>query len=567
MPMPVRLVALAALACFVLVAPALPGQTPVAPQDPPRTTAVPPAAAPQPPTSQEPTSQQEPRLEPLDATTATALDRLATRLEQQRRLREQATARGDAAEAARIDTEVRRLEWQFAGLAARMDVQEFEAPQPRQFELQQEVEQLVRPLVRALKDVTATPRQVDDLEARKEVLLQRRRIAEAAARAVERTRDALPAGSPGRDEAERELTQRWQPLLRAQRDELIVIEANLLRLKEGQQPLWTTLTTKLQLFVQDSGLSLLLALIVFLGVFFGLSSLFERVLRRRRGQGFSLRLLAVLSRIATVLLAVVAMLLVPYARNDWFLLAVGIVFLVGAGWIVIRLAPQFFEQIRLILNIGSVREGERLLVDGLPYRVSALRFYSRLENPDLQGAVLRVPIKTLVGQRSRPTDADEPWFPCTVGDVVLLSDGTVGPVRVQTPEVVVIEQLGTQRSYRTKEFLERSPRNLSRGFVLDAPILLHKQELLTAPDKALDALRTALRRGLADALPAEHLRSVDVQFQAIRLHGLEVVALVECDGRAAPRFTSLRRTVHRLLAAACRDHGITLAAPPPEAAD
>ena len=414
----------------------------------------------------------------------------------------------------------------------------------------------------ALKDATAGPRQIADLQGRIDQLQQRQGVAENALRAVERTRDLLPAGSDARAETERELARRWRPTIDQLRDEILVLRANLVRHERGQQSVWTSVTTTVRDFVQSSGTSLLLATVVFATVFFGLRAIVDRLLRRRRRErGFTLRLLEVLLRVLVTIAALAAMLVVPYARNDWLLLAVCIVFLLGAGWVVVRMLPQFFEQIRLVLNIGGVREGERLLVDGLPFRIQALRFYTRLENPDLQGGVLRVPLQFLVGKRSRASGPDEPWFPTRSGDVVLLADGTFGPVRTQTPEVVVVEHWGAPRSVPTTEFLRLSPRNLSRGFVVDAMLEIGRTQEAVVTTTLCAALAAELREALATTVPPEQLRDVAVAFHDTSANGFDLLATATCDGAAAANFFVLRRRMQEVFVQACKRHGWSLPTP------
>lgn len=514
-------------------------------------------AAPQQPSPQQ-TPTTSPPQRPLDATTAEALDRLATVLAERRSERQRAMATPGSPAAAELDAEVQKLELQFASLAAQLEVADFEKPTARSFDLQQELEQLIRPLLKTLKDATAGPRQVSDLRGRIEQVGQRLATAEAAKRAVERTRDQLPPDAPARAEAERELAQRWRPLVARLYDELLVLRANLLRLEDDDTSLLGNVTDAVRQFLQSSGLSLLLTVGVFVVVFFGLRSLTDRLLRRRGERGFSLRLLEVLLRILVVVAAIAGALVVPYVRNDWLLLALGIVFLTGAGWVLVRTLPQFFEQMRLLLNVGGVREGERLLVDGLPFRIQALRFYTRLENPDLQGGVLRVPLQFLVGKRSRASAPDEPWFPTRVGDVVLLADGTFGPVRTQTPETVVVEHWGSARSLPTAEFLKLSPRNLSRGFVADAQFVLGRTQEAKALDAVLAQLAAALRADLAQFVPADQIAEVAVVLQNVTPIGVELLATARCDGASAQHFFALRRRMQHAFVDACRQHGYPL---------
>ena len=497
----------------------------------------------------------------LDPTTAQALDRLAVVLAEKRLARDRAAAAAGTADPA-LDAEIRQLSWQFAALAARFDVQGFEAPPQGKFDLQQELEQLIRPLLRMLKDATAEPRQVADLKARLEQVQQRHAQAARAARGVERTRDALPPESPARAEAERELQQRWAPIIGTLRDEMLVLQANLGQLQEGKRSLLETATGSVKNFLNSSGTSLVLSVLVFLSVFFGLRFVVDLLLRRRRrDRGFSLRLLEVVLRLLIVAAAIAATLVVPYARDDFLLLAIGIVFLLGAGWVLVRMAPQFVEQVRLLLNVGGVREGERILVDGLPFQVTALRFYTRLENPDLQGGALRVPVQFLIGRRSRQSAPDEPWFPTRVGDVVLLQDGTFGPVRVQTPETVVVEHLGAPRSLPTSLFLQQAPRNLSRGFVLDVTLPLGREPMRELDPEALAEIEQELLAAARVGRSPDVVRALSLQFQQITPNGCELLLLANCSGTLAAEYFLLRRLLQQTFVQACARRGWALPAP------
>jgi hypothetical protein len=74
-----------------------------------------------------------------------------------------------------------------------------------------------------------------------------------------------------------------------------------------------------------------------------------------------------------------------------------------------------------MLNIGSVREGERLLLEGVPWKVENIHVFCSLFNPTL-GMHLRLPIEQIVGMVSRPYAPEEPWFPCKKGDWVVVEN-------------------------------------------------------------------------------------------------------------------------------------------------
>src|SRR5436190_24157830 len=86
------------------------------------------AAAPQ--ATATPAAQQEPEQgAPLDPTTAAALERLARSLAADRLEAAAAHTRGDVETSKRLDAEVRTQSMQFAALASRVDVDEFESPE------------------------------------------------------------------------------------------------------------------------------------------------------------------------------------------------------------------------------------------------------------------------------------------------------------------------------------------------------------------------------------------------------------------------------------------------------
>ena len=497
-------------------------------------------------------AQQRPAT--VDPQTASALRTLALELAEQRRQ----IAAGERAP----DDSFQRLRWEFAELASHLDVQQFEQPDEAELQLEEEVLELLAPLVDAVKSATAAPRELAALRKRAEALRERARVAAAARQRTEATRDALPDPSAERAEATRELEERWAPLLDELRRELLVVEANLGRREANQVPVWTRVTDAAQRFLQSSGLNVLLCAATFLLVFFGLRWIGDLALRRKRQRGFSIRLVEVLLRALTLLVAVAAAVGVLYARDDWLLLPIAVIFLVGAGWVVVKAAPIFFEQVRLILNVGPVREGERLVVGGVPYRVETLQFYSRLTNPELEGGALRVPVKDLVGMRSRPLGQGEPWFPCRAGEVVALDDGVVGRVRLQTPEVVVlVERRDAPRTYPTIAFLAQNPRNLSQGFELFLIFRVDFRHLEGATDEIPDVLVRAVRDGLDADPDRDALRDVVVELEDAGESSIRYAVLVEFEGAAAGRYYDLRREVNRLLVAACVERGIVIPVP------
>jgi hypothetical protein len=254
----------------------------------------------------------------------------------------------------------------------------------------------------------------------------------------------------------------------------------------------------------------------------------------------------------TVASAIFGFLLVLYMYKDWVLLTLAILFLVGIAWTSKATLPRFIREVMLLLNIGAVREGERLVYNGIPWLVKTLNLSTSLVNPELAGGQLHLPLRDFHDLRSRPFKPDEPWFPTRVNDWVLASDGTLGKVVLQTPEIVRLVLLGgSQRTLPTADFLAQSPQVLSTGFRLEVTFGLDYQHQAMITNHIPAQLTAALH----DALHAEgydrDLVHLSVEFAEAGASSLELNVLADFSGDAAPRYRLLRRAIQRICVDAC----------------
>lgn len=313
-------------------------------------------------------------------------------------------------------------------------------------------------------------------------------------------------------------------------------------------------------FVSTRGLNLALGFLAFCAVFFGsrlLMLLYRRLTRCRRRRAFASRVLVLAYHLVTIIAAVGAVLVVFNLAGDWFLLGLTLIFLLGVGWATIQTLPQQIDAVRIMLNMGTVREDQRLVWQGVPWKVEALGLSAHLVNPRLSGADVQVPVRSLIGLHSRPAGEHEAWFPTGTGDWVRFADGTVGQVECQSPEEVRLALLGgARRTLPTPVFLEAAPTNLSAGFRIETVFGVdyrHQAEVTSAiPEAFAEALKRRLA-GLADA--PEQIRDVTVRFQGAADSALEVVALVEADGALADRYERLAQAVAATLVDTCTEKG------------
>ena len=534
------------------------------------------AQQPDPATPQQVPWQQDPVAKPpaagdrapqdqvLPDSTAEALRGLATLLQDKRADLAKAT---DEAERRKLEKEILDLRWQFASMVTRLDVKKFEDSTVTKFDLQGEVIDAVRPIVTLLKGATEGLSEKMELSEAISTTEKRRDDAWKAIVALRRTRTQLREPPTSADdelaakEVDRELSEHWEPLHRDLQNKLPVLIERQRQLSEGQVSWWTTVTTNFDNAVKNSGLSIVLCVVAFLVTFFGLRFLSSIVLRRKRDRGFTARLAEVLLSILTLVAAIAATLIVMYVRGELVMLTIGIIFVIGAGWLIAKSAPMFLEQIRLILNIGSVREGERLIIDGLPYRVEALRFYSKLKNPALTGGTLRVPIGMLIDQRSRLGGPEEPWFPCQQGDVAVIED-LIGIVELQTPETVVfVNRKDAPRCIPTPAFLAMNPRNLSRGFLLTVTFGIDYSHQADVLERIPQLFEAAVRERLASDPDGDALVNLKIELSTAGASSLDLLVLANFTGKAAIRHNPLKRAINQALVAACSKHGFGIPFP------
>ena len=209
-----------------------------------------------------------------------------------------------------------------------------------------------------------------------------------------------------------------------------------------------------------------------------------------------------------------AFLLVLFLFDDWVLLGLALILLFGLAWAARKGLPVFWQQAQLLLNLGTVREGERVVLRGVPWRVEAINIYTHLTNPALEGGQLRLPIRDLIELRSRPVSAGEAWFPCRKGDWVLFSETDLAKVIKQTPEFVeVVELGGGRRVIPTADFLVARPVNISTGFRIWVTFGLDYQHQAVITAEAPEKLRSWLARGLDQKGLSEHLNNLQVEFK------------------------------------------------------
>ncbi len=515
--------------------------------------------------------EQPPEVPAGDAHLQDTISTLDSLIKLQSQLKSDMETLGHQLDAAQSDAEKKEIQGQLDKLgadlkttnrnlreiAAGADITSLRAGEEAKFDLQEEVFSLLRPALKEMKDMTSHVRLKSDLKDKIAYYREKLPITE---RAVSNISSLLKSTQ---DESLQKTLQTmladWQKQLTFMQSELQSAELQLDKLERSEASLAEASQSYLKSFFQKRGLYLTQALLVVLGVLLLSRMSYAAMLRlipgyRKEHRSFRIRLLDLMHRIVTVVLAIVGPMVVFYVVEDWVLFSLGILLLLGIGLTLRQALPRYWQQIQLFLNVGSVREGERIALDGLPWRVKQINIFSVLENPVAELSQ-RVRIDELVDLKSRPVKKDEPWFPCVRGDWVLLSDGMRGKVTGISQELVeLIERGGAHRTYPTADFLALSPLNLTTNFRVKETIgityALQKDSVTSIPD----ILRAHVEKRIADEGYADKLLNLRVEFERANTSSLDIVVIADFDGALADLYNRLRRAIQRWCVEACTEN-------------
>ncbi len=458
----------------------------------------------------------------------------------------------------RLREELEDQRHQFERFAVNIDLRLFVDEAERPFDWQDELSKLLKPILAELENATAESRAVGELRAQIKEVANRHAQAEQA---VERL-ELLLAQSPSDSLRERleERLDHWQRIATEAANRHTALDLQLENRLDQRQSMLDETTNYAKEFFRTRGLNLILAVIAFSVVFFGISWLAQIVARLQNiqhEQKFTNRLTQLVLRLLSIFGGLMAMMLVFNLAGDWFMLGIIIIFLIGVAWASINTLPSQVETIKLVLNIGTVREGERVLFHDIPYQVETLGFTVCLVNPLLDGAFHQMPVKAMVGYYSRPLGKQELWFPTTTGDWVELADGRMGQVVAQSPSAVHLNELGgAQTIYPTHAFMALNPRKLSPRFRICATFGIDYQHQAIATTTVVERMQSALEAGLPSVTATpEQVESIEVLFDHAGDSALAYRILVDVAGPAAARRPQLESAIQRLLVETCNAEG------------
>ncbi len=454
-----------------------------------------------------------------------------------------------------LSGELKKLDKKLAGaavdferIATGVDVGLFAEKKAEHFNWQDELVSLVEPGILELKRFTVKARYrtklKDELSAYENLVP----IAQKARLQIEAL--MTRAQDPVLKESLKKLLPEYRGVESQLMNKLDLVRLQLGEIQREEISLLESTETSVKNFFKTRGLFLFIALVSCIGVVLFLRIFYRFFIRmvpgyRSQYRPFHIRVLEILYRVLTLVFTLFVVILVFYLFEDWVLLSLAIIFLMGIGWAAKHTLPRFVHQSRLMLNIGSVREGERIMYQGVPWLVKHINVYSTLENPALD-IQLRLPIDVLRDRISRKFHKGESWFPCRRNDWVILADGTRGCVTCLSHEMVeLVQRGGAKKSYQTSDFLSLSPLNLSVNFRLKIPFGISYALQGSATTRIPDLLADHIREQIGAEGYEKNLLSLRVEFASAAASSLDLVVIADFKGEMAPLYNRLSRAIQR----------------------
>ncbi|MBU1060188.1 MAG: mechanosensitive ion channel [Proteobacteria bacterium] len=459
-------------------------------------------------------------------------------------------------EIAQLDRQLSETTSDFERIATGVESALFTEKKPVLFSWKDELTSLLEPAIKELKRFTLRARQKTDL---KDKIVELRLLELSAGQAVEHLQSVLEETSDPRVQKKvLALQPEWLNIKERLKNKLELTERELKQLKEQDISLVEGTSNSLRTFFKNRGLYLIIAVFVFIAILLTcrvlyriLVALFCRFSKQKEQRSVKIRLLYIIFQVLSIVLAVVGLFFVLYLAEDWFLLSMAIIFFLGLVWTIRQGLPRLWQQGRLMLNIGAVRENERIILHGVPWKVASINVFCRLVNPSL-GVDLRLPIEELVGLVSRPYNHDEPWFPCKRGDWVVVNSGTrARVVSLSHEQVEVVERGGRRVTYPTQTFLEACPANLSRNFRIRVPFGISYGLQKDATSKIPAILKDYMESRMVEEEYTSSCLNLQVEFFQANSSSLDLIIIADFEGRMADISKKIERDIQKWCVDCC----------------
>ena len=428
----------------------------------------------------------------------------------------------------------------------------------------EDLQQILSPVLNSFKQISDRPREIQELQALSDAVEARYQEAlKAQKRLAEFLKDNKDGSLKWKLRESIQKTDQLVEKLSIQREDL---KFRIIKIESDQEPFIQTFSNVILDFFKTKGLHLFLALMIFIAVLWTLSIIRPKLmsvllfqinrLEKRENYRWMLRPIRVIYNAFAMILAFLFGILTLYALNDWVLVTLILIIVAALVWSSKQYFPVFLAQSKIILNLGSIRENERVFFQGLPWEIKSLGYYCRLYNPVLSGGFLRVNTKDIMQLCSRRIVEGEPWFPTKTGDWVAI-DGKYAKVILQSPEQVLLRTIGTEAiAYSASDFYAKNPINHSNGFCVEFLFGLdysHQQVLFTEviPNFTEEITATLEKKFINYK---DNFEGLTIEFAQAGASSLDLRFFVKVKGSLASKKFMIKRAIQACFVEVCNEH-------------
>ncbi len=429
---------------------------------------------------------------------------------------------------------------------------------------QEELLVIVKPLFSELRNLTEKPREKDRLRLEKlELDKSYKDLTEGLKYLDQIPVEHVSAETKKRIDALKTQWTRHQQELDNQRN---ILALQLKEIESTEIPLEVRIENALVSIFLGRGLVLLSAilsgaavvLVFSIGVKRGAIWLDDRRKRKRRSRKVNtrIRFLWIVYNLMVYFAAIMAFLSVIYTQGDMVLFGLAVLLIFLALVSLRNYAPQYISELKIFLNLGAVREGERIMYRGIPWEVKRLSFYCTCVNPVLENGRIRISLSEIANLNSRPYNSEEDWFPTKVGDNIFLPDGNYAKVKRQTPEMVYLDSFFREIMVPTPDFYSMQIQNVAAGFYVSPTFGLDYCHTDLPVSEVCEAFETKVREKLNEIGVTEYLRSISVQVKRV-IYGqaIEYAVVMEYDGECAGSYFRIERLANHACLEVCQEKG------------
>lgn len=503
-----------------------------------------------------------------------SMDGIRAQIEKENQLAKTAQTEETKAAVAALQKRLGSLQADFDSIATGINPEEFKPRSPEAFDLKSQFDQLIQPLIQEINAATEQPRAIEKLRGDLSQSQRQEGLLVDALSRLNAIREQLPKAKESTTDAKlrRSLDQtheRWKRSLEEVTGREKAISYQLSEQLSRRKSIWDLLTHAASTFFVARGFHLMIAVLAMVLAFFGWRAMHRWFTRlspwhRVSPKPFMARLIDVIYHSMALVIAIIAFVTVLYSTSDWLMLGLTIIALLAVLLAAKTVAPKYYQQARFLLNLGDVREGECVIMNGLRWEIKSLNMYCQLFNPAMNPHSLRVPISQLIQLSSRAFAPHEPWFPCKEGDWMLSPDGRVTKAVCVSPDSVqLVEAGGSRRTIPTNQFLSQGYVNLSGGFRITSTLKLSAVHLSEATKEIPEVFVNRLESSLLTELGKDSVRDLTVELKSTAMWFLEYEITGDFDGSLADQYAALPRMIHRLCIDICETKGWQISGAPP----